>query len=138
VQAARALLGGGGSTFDREVRPAVGIPDNKPAGIVSTIECPITGRLRDIEVTLGITHTYRGDLRVSLISPEGFVARLHDMQGAGSDNLQAKYSSVDPGELQRLARSGVKVAGTWTINVSDNLARDVGTLDRWRLVLRTE
>jgi hypothetical protein len=32
-----------------------------------------------------------------LISPEGFVARLHDMQGGSSDNLQAKYSSVDPG-----------------------------------------
>ena len=138
VQAARALLGGGGSTFDREVRPAVGIPDNKPAGIVSTIECPISGKLRDIEVTLGITHTYRGDLRVSLISPEGFVARLHDMQGAGSDTLQATYAAVDPGELQQLARSGVKVAGTWTIQVSDNLARDVGTLDRWRLVLRTQ
>lgn len=139
VQAARALLGGAnGSTFDREVRPALSIPDNKPAGVVSAIDCPLGGRLRDIEVTLGITHTYRGDLRVSLISPEGFVARLHDMQGGSSDNLQAKYSSVDPGELQRLARSAVKVTGTWTLNVSDNLARDVGTLDRWRLVVRTE
>ena len=60
------------------------------------------------------------------------------MQGGGSDNLEAKYSSVDPGELQQLARSGVKVAGTWALQVSDNLARDVGTLDRWRLTLRTE
>ncbi len=51
-----------------EVSPNRAIPDNDPQGIVSHIEITAPGPVRAIEVEVDNTHTYRGDLRVNLIS----------------------------------------------------------------------
>lgn len=45
---------------------AVAIPDNNPTGVERTLEISETGTVREIEVSIDITHTFVGDLHVSL------------------------------------------------------------------------
>lgn len=123
--------------FRGEQRPAQTIPDREPQGITSNLTCPLTGRLTDITVAVDITHTYRGDLRVALISPEGFIAELHKVDRTESTpDLVATFSPTNQSDLANWVRGTVAVNGRWTLSVSDNLFRDVGTLNAWSLELQ--
>lgn len=140
VTRARALPGGisAGGTRRGAASPNRRIPDNAPQGIVSHIEITGAGPVRSIEVEVDITHTYRGDLRVSLISPEGFVAELHRMQGSFRDDLKRIYTPENQQDLANFISAGIAGQGRWTLHVSDNLRRDVGTLNSWSIDLRAQ
>jgi subtilisin-like proprotein convertase family protein len=123
--------------FFDERQPALAIPDHKPQGVSSSLTCSLAGRLADIKVVINITHTYRGDLRVALISPEGFIAELHKMDSSeNAQNLIATFTPVNQPDLVNWVSGGVVVNGRWTLSVSDRLFRDVGTLDAWSLELQ--
>jgi len=115
--------------------PGVAIPDNDPAGVTSTIQSADTGKVEAVSVTVMITHSYRGDLKVELIhKAQGASAEtvtvLHDQTGGGAADLLQTYSVTD---LQ-----GQLVAGDWSLRVSDHAAHDTGSLDSWELeLLRT-
>lgn len=100
------------------------IPDDAPEGITSTIEVPSTGVITAIDVTVDVTHTYKGDLKVELVKGTKTIA-LHDQAGGGTDDLKATFS---PAELV-----GTEMSGTWTLKVSDLAAIDEGTLNAWSL-----
>jgi serine protease len=135
VQRAKALFGG--STRHGAAQPNLAIPDNNPEGVVSHIDIPTSGPVEALTVGVDITHTYRGDLVVTLISPEGFPAELHrKFQGGGDDDLKRVYRAADTASLAHLVNAGIEGGGRWTLHVSDNLNRDVGTLNAWRLDLR--
>ncbi len=104
----------------------ISIPDNDSTGITSTINVaqPIT--IDEVEVDVNITHTFIGDLIITLTSPAGTVATLHDRSGGGTDNLNETFSL--PTEFL-----GEQSAGDWVLAVSDNAGIDVGTLDSWTL-----
>ncbi len=138
VTHARALPGGLNTSGTRHgaVSPALAIPDRDPQGIVSQIELTGDGPVRSIEVEIDITHTYRGDLRVNLVSPEGFVAGLHRMQGSFRDDLKRVFSAATNQDLANLVAAGIAGKGIWTLHVSDNLLRDEGTLNAWSIDLR--
>ena len=138
VARARSLPGGitiGGTRHGAD-RPNRSIPDLDPQGIVSHIELSGDGPVRSIQVEVDITHTYRGDLRVNLVSPEGFVAELHRMQGSFRDDLQRVYTATNHQDLASFVAAGIAGKGRWTLHVSDNLRRDVGTLNAWSIDLR--
>ncbi len=124
------------SEFRGEARPNLPIPDDSPAGIVSHIDIVGTGSLTDITVAVDITHTWRGDLQVTLIAPNGFPAELHRMTGGSAQNLRRSFSPDDTPDLANLVQGGVEVGGRWTLNVSDNAGQDVGRLNSWSLDLR--
>jgi serine protease len=105
----------------------VSIPDNNPTGITSTIDVPDSASILDLEVVVNITHTYIGDLRVTLTSPAGTQVILHNRSGGSADNI---YRTYYPAEFD-----GEEANGTWTLHVSDNAGIDVGTLDSWSLVI---
>jgi subtilisin-like proprotein convertase family protein/subtilisin family serine protease len=105
----------------------VSIPDNRPAGITSTINVPDSLRLTQVSVTVNITHTYQGDLIVKLTSPTGTVVTLHNRTGGSADNLRQTYTPTN--------FNGQLSTGAWRLSVSDNAAIDVGTLDNWSLTL---
>ncbi|WP_299624061.1 S8 family serine peptidase [Pelagibius sp.] len=140
VTRAQSLPGGiagtGGGTRHGTANPGIAIPDRDPQGIVSHIELTGDGPVRAILVDVDITHTYRGDLRVNLVSPDGFVAELHRMQGSFRDDLKRAYSAATNGDLANFVTSGVDGKGRWTLHVSDNLQRDTGTLNSWSIDLR--
>jgi subtilisin-like proprotein convertase family protein len=81
-------------------------------------------------VRLTAPHTYAGDLRVRLTSPAGQVSRLADGRvcagGCGS------YDGWRFGSMRHLAEPA---AGTWTLEVADTAADDVGTLASWSLTI---
>ncbi|MET7438926.1 S8 family serine peptidase [Streptomyces sp. NPDC005496] len=124
VQAVSGTGGSTGTTFTSTSPLAV--PD---AG--SAVESPITvsGRSGNapstLKVGVDITHTYRGDLVVDLIAPDGSAYRLKSSSGSDSaDNVNTTYT-VDA--------SSEGANGTWKLRVQDVAAQDTGTLNSWKL-----
>lgn len=107
------------------------IPDNDEAGIVRSLEVSSPGKVKNIEVSVDITHTYIGDLKVTLESPQGTRICLHNMFGAGQDNLMQTYNVDNTPELASLF--GEAIEGRWSIRIADLWEQDTGKLNRWSL-----
>ncbi|WP_245778071.1 S8 family peptidase [Lentzea xinjiangensis] len=75
-------------------------------------------------VTVAITHTYRGDLVVDLVAPDGTVVNLHNRTGGSADNINETFTRNLSGEAAN---------GTWTLRVRDAGFLDTGTLNSWTL-----
>ncbi|HWQ13537.1 MAG TPA: proprotein convertase P-domain-containing protein [Roseiflexaceae bacterium] len=119
------------SRVEREDVAGQTIPDNTPAGIVRELELAEDGTIDAIEVDIDITHTYIGDLEVTLTAPSGRLVVLHQRAGGAADNLIATYRSVTHAGLGGLR--GQPLRGTWRLHVADRAAIDVGKLNRWAL-----
>lgn len=117
-----------------EESPGVTIPDNASAGIERTLSTAEGGNVVGVEVTVDISHTYVGDLRVRFLSPSGDEVFLHDRTGGSGDNIARTYTIATTPSLAVLV--GQPIAGTWKLLVSDHEAVDVGKLNRWSLTLR--
>lgn len=118
-----------------EVQPMKKIPDNNAAGISSTIPIAQSGTVDRIKVSIDIQHTYIGDLRVTLTSPSGRRAVLHAQIGGSQDNIVTTYDSASPGQLA--AMIGQPMKGNWVLSVVDRAARDIGTLRKWGIELKS-
>ncbi|RUO27030.1 peptidase S8 [Aliidiomarina minuta] len=105
----------------------IDIPDADPEGISSIISVSDEGTVFGTEVSVNITHTWIGDLIVTLTSPEGTEHVLHDRAGGSADDL---IETWNVGTF-----NGESMTGDWTLHVSDNAAFDTGTLNSWGLVL---
>ena len=115
---------GGGTTRTYQATPALAIPDNAAAGVSSTIMVPDTGTVIDVKVTVDITHTYSGDLKVSLV--HGTTEKvLSDNVGGSADNIKRTFTVA--------GLAGQALDGAWTLKVVDSAAQDVGTLGSWAL-----
>lgn len=105
------------------------IQDNNPTGITSTFNITEDMRLEHVEVVFNATHTYRGDLQIVLTSPSGtrsYLATQH-LTDSGANFTNWVFSSV--------RNWGENSVGTWTLQVSDLFAADVGTFQNWTLNL---
>jgi subtilisin-like proprotein convertase family protein len=76
-------------------------------------------------VTLELPHTYKSDLRVDLLTPNGERIAVHEGAGGGANDLRGAFPVKLPARTQ--------AAGTWRLVVSDHAALDTGTLDRWSI-----
>lgn len=114
-----------------QAQPEARIPDNDPAGIGSVLRVTRAGMVKTLTVSLDITHTFIGDLRVELLNPRGDRAMLHNQSGGGQANLQETYRSADTVALGAVI--GQPVRGDWTLRVADLAGQDIGTLNRWSL-----
>jgi serine protease len=113
------------TTFPSTDTP-IAIPDNNVAGINSTLTVSQPIALQEVQVDLSITHTFIGDLRVTLTSPSGTQVVLHNRAGGAADNINQSFSF--PAEFV-----GQQAAGAWVLHVDDNAGLDVGTLNNWTL-----
>ena len=120
-------------TAQGEAAPALAIPDNTPVGVSSSIAIAQSGAVRGIKVSVDITHSWIGDLRVELVAPSGQAAILHDQSGRDEDNIIRSYDSVTSPGLAALA--GQTTQGNWQLRVKDLAAQDIGKLNRWKLEL---
>ncbi len=114
------------------------IPDKNPAGVASTLTVGRDGALRDIAVSVDITHTWVGDLQVSLVAPTGQEVVLHGRSGGSADNIIATYTALTTPALATLVQAGGNVRGQWTLKVADLAQADVGKLNSWGLELTVE
>jgi subtilisin-like proprotein convertase family protein len=117
-----------------ESAPGRTIPDQDPAGITDSISVTGLDTVSDIAVEVDITHTYIGDLRVSLSNPQKREVVLHAREGRSADDIQRTYTVEDEADLRDFI--GQPGNGEWLLAVSDNAWRDVGKLNRWGLTLR--
>jgi len=124
----------GATTASGEASPRAAIPDNNATGVSSNIAITRAGLVGQLKVAVDITHTFIGDLRITLTSPGGRNVVLHSQLGAGQDNLVVTYDSAAP--LSPLsALLGQAMQGNWTLRVVDAAAVDVGTLNKWSLAI---
>lgn len=108
---------------------AAAIPDNNPVGVSQTVNvtAPAGFRAEHVEVTVNITHTYRGDLEIFLVSPSGTEARLANIRGGDNGHNFNNWTFLS------LPTWGEDPNGTWTLRVADRYATDIGTLNSWTL-----
>ncbi|MEM9531762.1 MAG: proprotein convertase P-domain-containing protein [Pseudomonadota bacterium] len=150
--------GGGGSGGPQQFcsTPGAAIPDNSPGGLNNGLSVGATGTISNLTVTLQVTHTYVGDLRVTLRNgATGTQVTLMDrpIGGAGdcnTDNIDTVFADASglpvanqcgatPPAISGTLRpdgslaafNNQAISGTWTLNISDNEGQDLGTLDRW-------
>lgn len=132
------IIGSGGMSNEINVEDTQSqkIPDNNAAGVTRSLKIDSPGKVKTVEVTIDITHTYIGDLVVTLQSPKGSRIVLHDNFGAGQDNIMKTYSSANVPDLEEL--KGETISGNWSLKVADMMAQDVGKLNRWSLKIIPE
>lgn len=151
-------------TYDNTT--SLSIPDNGcPATVERTFSVAETftvGGSGTIAVGVDITHTFRGDLILQLIAPNGAAAALAASNGGdGDDNYRVMFSSnadtgnaLDDNDADPVVAGGIiryrrlvtaapldtfftgPANGTWRIRVCDDFGVDTGTLNSARLVLR--
>ena len=117
--------GGGGGVQTYTNSTPTSIPD--VSTITSTIN--VSGRTGSApstsKVAVNITHTYRGDLKIDLLAPDGSVYALKAASGSDSaDNVVATYT---------VNLSTEALNGAWKLRVQDTAAGDVGTLNSWSI-----
>lgn len=117
--------------------PALAIPDNNTTGVTSTITVPDGGTVSGVLVSVNITHTWKGDLEVSLISPLGTTVILHNRTGSSTDNIITTYDTLTPvdGPGTLADFRGQNSLGGWKLKVRDLAASDTGTLNSWCVIL---
>ncbi|MBA3820403.1 MAG: proprotein convertase P-domain-containing protein [Deltaproteobacteria bacterium] len=120
--------GTGGTPRSYNAAPAAAIPDNSPAGVSNTINVTDTGALGEVKVTVDISHSYAGDLKVSLV--KGTTEKVLSANVGGSaDDIKKTFTVA--------GLEGQALAGGWTLKIVDNAAQDVGTLNSWKLDVTT-
>ncbi|EKE76739.1 M4 family metallopeptidase [Gallaecimonas xiamenensis] len=100
------------------------IPDNNTTGIQSVIAVDRSGDSGTVSVQVDIVHSYRGDLQIDLLAPNGQSFRLKSIGSDSADDVHETYS---------VNASGIDSSGTWTLQVSDRYSQDTGYLDYWSL-----
>ena len=125
-------------TLDPEVNLTSGtitvsqtVPDNDPNNpVVSSYAVSESIRVESVDVIFDADHTYRSDLDVTLISPDGTESELVNYfanRDNGNDYNEWQFNSVQHwGEISK---------GTWTLEVYDDGNQDEGIWNHWELVI---
>jgi Zn-dependent metalloprotease len=118
--------GGGGTGTSFENTADVSIPDN---GAAVTSSVTVSGRTgnapSNLAVAVDIVHTWRGDLVIDLVAPDGSTYRLKNSSSSDSaDNVQATYTVDASSEVAN---------GVWKLKVQDVAAQDTGYINSWKL-----
>ncbi|MEV7793572.1 M4 family metallopeptidase [Streptomyces sp. NPDC087512] len=113
----------GGTTYENTAD--VNIPDY---GAAVTSSITVSGRSgnapSNLQVGVDIVHTWRGDLKIDLVAPDGSVYAL---KASGYD------SADDVHETYTVNASSEPANGTWKLRVQDTGRLDTGYIDAWRL-----
>lgn len=122
------------ATVELKESPGTTIPDNNATGIERALANAAAFAIGSVEASVDISHTYIGDLQVSLVSPSGQAVLLHDRAGGSTRNLAKAYTAATTPALAALA--GKPAAGTWKLRVVDRAAQDQGKLVSWRVLIK--
>ncbi|MEU2183391.1 M4 family metallopeptidase [Streptomyces thermolilacinus] len=114
----------GGKVFENNTD--VSIPDAGAAVTSSVNVTGVTGNAPStLKVGVDIIHTWRGDLVIDLIAPDGSAYRLKNASGSDSaDNVQETYTVNASSEVAN---------GTWKLRVQDTARYDTGYINSFKL-----
>nr|WP_281559373.1 proprotein convertase P-domain-containing protein [Thalassomonas sp. RHCl1] len=99
------------------------ITDNNTTS--SSITVNDSGSSAIATVDVDITHTYSGDLLLTLVSPSGAEQVLRSYTGRSTDDIKESYNVEGFASSER--------NGNWTLKVHDNAGGDTGTLNSWTI-----
>jgi subtilisin-like proprotein convertase family protein/subtilisin family serine protease len=131
IDIGQALTGTPAESLDPRPRPTA-IVSQKDYAIPDpgTLQAPITvdgvpgNASKTLKVYVGITHLWRGELRIDLVAPDGQVYPIKPLSAEGSGTIATTYT-VDAGTAP--------ANGTWKLLVQDTGAGANGTLTSWAL-----
>lgn len=125
------------------------IPDRST--VESTIVITENFTIADLNVSVNISHTYVGDLIITLIGPDGTSATLFNRRGGSGDDLQGTVFDDEATVMIRNGRApfsgsyrpetalsvfdGKTTKGTWKLRIRDAARYDIGTLNSWSLIV---
>ncbi|HEY9441201.1 MAG TPA: M4 family metallopeptidase [Streptomyces sp.] len=113
----------GGTVFENTTSRA--IPDHSTVNVPVTVTGISGNAPSDLSVSVDITHTYRGDLVLDLVAPDGTAYRLKNSNGSDSaDNVVATYTVNASSEVAN---------GTWNLRIQDVYYGDSGTFNSVKL-----
>jgi subtilisin-like proprotein convertase family protein len=121
----------GQKAFKRASSPNLDIPDNDIEGVRDSVTFSEAVNLSSVKVTVDLSHTFIGDLRLTLIAPSGKFVVIHDRNGGGSNDIKQTFDLKSTPSLGSLV--GQFIQGDWTLLVQDLAYRDAGKLNRWEL-----
>ncbi len=138
----------------------VPIPAANPTEVIAELEITKDVSPEDLEVIVGIEHSFLGDLAVKLVSPSGTSVKLFDPLDEGSCPARNLYAAFSDGAsfsaeefgnrcedgtdndylrvrpLESLsAFSGQSAKGLWKLVVDDQAAMDGGAITEFKLRL---
>ena len=103
----------------------VAIADNATVESSITVSGVTGNAPAALKIGVDVKHTYRGDLVISLVAPDGTVYTLEDFVNSDSADDVLKTYTVD---------ASAEVAnGVWKLRVRDIASQDVGRIDAWNL-----
>jgi len=127
----------------------IDIPD------LATVESPLTlgagpmATILDLNVRINdLSHTWVGDLSITLLDPSGGIVNLADHRGAGAnftntvfdDEASTPIAGGSPpftgtfrSDSRLYQRDGDDATGTWTLRIRDDVATDSGRLNSWSI-----
>ncbi|MEV4496115.1 S8 family serine peptidase [Micromonospora arborensis] len=122
------VTGSGGGGCSGSNGTDVSIPD---AGAAVTSSITIAGCNRNASssstIAVNIVHTYRGDLVIDLLAPDGSAYRLKNSSTSDSaDNVNTTYTANLSSEAAN---------GTWRLQVRDVYGADTGYINTWTLTV---
>ena len=133
IQAAADSLGGGGGPGPGACGPFtnatnVNVPDAGSAVTSTATAAGCTGNASaTTKVDVDIKHTYRGDLVIDLIAPDGTSYRLKNSSSSDSaDNVITSYTVNASSEVRN---------GAWKLQVRDVYSADTGYIDSWSITV---
>ncbi len=114
----------GGKTFENTAD--VNIPDAGAAVTSSVDVTGVTGNAPSaLKVGVDIVHTWRGDLQVDLVAPDGTNYRLKSTSSSDSaDNVKETYTVNASSEVAN---------GSWKLKVQDKARQDTGYINSFKL-----
>lgn len=121
------------SSCSRYASTDVPKPISDNSSVESTLNIPRAIEIGEINVQVNISHTYIGDMKVSLISPSGTTVVLHNRSGSSTDNLVTWYDTETQPAEPLSAFNGANAFGVWRLKVEDLASSDTGTLNAWTL-----
>jgi cysteine-rich repeat protein len=140
--------------------PALAIPDNVPAGVSDTINIASSILITDVNINLGINHTWQSDLFID-VEHNNTVVRLWSRANVCGSQNNINATADDSGTVAVVGAScttpigtgpihdvlypttgfglgdalalfnGTNAQGDWTLTVSDNFGIDFGTVNFW-------
>lgn len=120
-----------------------------PGSVTSNLPIAVSGTVSKIKVHVAISHTWDGDLALTLISPANTSVLLKHNTGDSGANFvgtifdddatmdigsaSAPFTGSFRPENALSTFSGDPINGTWKLNITDNAHGDSGTLTGWSL-----
>lgn len=117
--------------FEMNLDPPLAIPDNDMAGV--TVMIPVSGvtYVTKLEVSVNITHTFRGDLRIQLLRGSNLITTLKDKSTDSLNDVIETFPVAAP-------QLGTPYNGAYNLRVIDTATLDTGAINSVKLTFKVD